>query len=461
MTQTPDPDCTACGGTGFVPPFMDPCNCESAAATFVGTIPKVGDTRVTSTGAAVWTGSEWKDFATEALTPAEYAAKYPKPRPSSGDDDFDELMAEADAWDAAEEAKLQEPVAWDPAAEEVAYAIAAAAVDEVDAEPLDDFAPVTTTDTVNDTIAAAIADEIIDHYGEANIIGSVEAVADDYGEADLGAVLDEMAKEPPTDWVDVTAVYAPPKPHGKPATPSQTALIARLLAERDPSHPVVAHAVAKASAPLLSREASNLIDALLKVSADPTKKADRTNNYDGVCRDCGGSVPATTGMIRKVDGRWTTYHKAGECLSDAAKAALEAERVDEPGLYKMLWEGDTVIYRVRQARSSRRLYAEKIVVAESEGEKSVDFVYNAKAMAWLRKSDRLTWLEARSFGAAYGACVACGRTLSDARSLVQGYGATCASNYHWPTVTKKQAEAIIEGILTWDDVVAGLGVLTS
>ena len=82
-------------------------------------------------------------------------------------------------------------------------------------------------------------------------------------------------------------------------------------------------------------------------------------------------------------------------------------------------------------------------------------------MAWLRRSDKLTWAEARDFGAAFGACVACGRTLSDARSLVQGYGATCAKKYLWPTVTAKQAEAIIEGDLTWDDVIATLGVLTS
>jgi hypothetical protein len=475
MTQTPDPDCTACGGTGFVPPFMDPCDCESdfltqidaaaeaaAEVKFTGTAhPAVGDTRITSTGVAVWTGSEWTSVETEALTAAEYAAKYPKlPSPLS-----DEASDESWPWD---------EIQVDPVAEEVALAIAAAVVDEVDAEPLDDdpdvdYTKVTTTDIVNDTLDAAadaIADEIIDHYGEDAITAAVHATADDDGQADLGAVLDEMAKEPPTDWVDTTAVYTEPKPPRKPATAPQKALLARLTAERDSAHPVVAHALKQASWVALSAsQASTLIDSLLAVPADPAKQTDRPNRYDGVCRDCGGSVPAETGTIRKVDGRWTTYHKAGECLNAEGKAALEAERVDEPGLYKMLWEGDIVIYRVRKARHSSRLYAEKVnvhvVTIAGETAKHVEFVYNAKAMAWLRKSDRLTWLEARSFGAAYGACVACGRTLSDARSLVQGYGATCAGHYHWPTVTKKQAESIIEGVLTWDDVVAGLGVLTS
>ena len=114
------------------------------------------------------------------------------------------------------------------------------------------------------------------------------------------------------------------------------------------------------------------------------------------------------------------------------------------------------MFRVRKSRTSSRLYAEKVVVYDHDGEKPVSFAYNAKAMAWLRRTAKLTWLEARDFGAAYGACVACGRTLSDPRSLVQQYGSTCAGHYGWPTVSKKQAEAIIEGVVTWDEVIAGI-----
>ena len=138
-------------------------------------------------------------------------------------------------------------------------------------------------------------------------------------------------------------------------------------------------------------------------------------------------------------------------------------QVDEPGLYKSgyLSGADARDLPGPQVAHQPRLYAEKVIVHEHDGEKHVEFSYNAKAMRCLRKSDKLTWLEARDFGAAYGACVACGRTLSDPRSLVQDYGATCAGHYGWPTVTKKQAEAIIEGVMTWDDVVAGLGVPTS
>ena len=251
------------------------------------------------------------------------------------------------------------------------------------------------------------------------------------------------------------------KKTGKPITPAQEALLARLIAERDAAHPVVAHAIGAASGTLQAREASKLIDALMVVPADPAKKPARQNSYDGICRHCGGAVPAMTGVIHKIDGRWQTAHKDGECLTAEAQATLAAERVDEPGLYKWDLSGPTVIYRVRKSRTSSRLYAEKVTVHDHDGVKTVEFAYNAKAIAYLRKADKLTWLEARDFGAAYGACVACGRTLSDPRSLVQQYGSTCAGHYGWPTVNKKQAEAIINGDLTWEDVIAGLGVLTS
>jgi intracellular sulfur oxidation DsrE/DsrF family protein len=377
-TQTPNPDCPTCGGTGFIPPFMDACTCAADGTELAAAKPAkpcVGDviTTLDDGGNTVWNGTEWV-----AITPTVKPHK-------SGDADFDELMDQANAWDAA-------PV---------------------------HTGPTPPTDATEGDIWVA-----------------------------------PMGDDPP---------FAAKTSIGRPATPAQEALLARLIAERDPSHPVVANAAILASASLLAREASKLIDALMAVPADPTRKKPRTNNYDGVCRHCGGPVPAETGVIHKVDGRWQTSHKPDECLTAQAKAEMEAERVTEPGLYKWDLSGPTVIYRVRKARTSHRLYAEKVTVHldDNGDEKHVEFLYNAKAINFLRSKDKLTWAEAREFGAAFGACVACGRTLSDSRSLVQGYGATCAKRYHWPTVTAKQAEAVIEGVMTWDDVIAGLGVLTS
>jgi hypothetical protein len=470
-TQTPNPDCPQCAGTGFVPPFMDPCVCPPVSSFAGGTevdeaLARVGEMTTTITGGTVvWTGTEWAEMKTEALTPAEYAAKYPKPH-RSGDADFDELMDEANAWEAQQ---------IDEAAEAAALAAAAATVDEVDAEPVDeDFEVVHTADTVAEIANAAMVAAA--EAGEPPFAPVGTPAGDEVGDlgptfAPSGAKV-SLTAAPVPDYAagyGEAGIYSDPsisygsskKKTGKPMTPAQEALLTRLIAERDPLHPVVAAATVRAVTPLLAREASKLIDALMVVPADPAKKPARQNSYDGICRTCGGAVPAMTGVIHKIDGRWQTAHKDGECLTAEAKAALEADQVTEPGLYKHEVDGVPTVFRVRKSRTSHRLYAEKVVVYDHDGEKHVSFAYNAKAMAWLRRTAKLTWLEARDFGAAYGACVACGRTLSDPRSLVQQYGSTCAGHYGWPTVNKKQAEAIINGDLTWEDVIAGLGVLTS
>lgn len=421
MTQIPDPNCAACGGTGLVPPFMDDCTCE----VIVADRPPM-DTDLAEALDAVT--PEWLPPLTSppvVLTKGgivdgthRHAAVHTPHK--SGDEMFDELMDQANAWDAAQDGQDQFAL----------EAAAAADVDAVDGEGID----------------------LID--GEiANWEVWPDPDADD--DADLPpAVEDEVIDESDFEAVTTTATVAAATvvKGTSGATLAQHALITKLIAERDPTDYTVAEAAGRLVSGMTPHSASKIIDALLKVSVDPTKKAARPNKYDGVCRTCQGEVPANTGRIEKVDGRWVTYHLDGGCLTAEAKAAMFADRITEPGLYKHSPDFGVDIYRVRKSRSSDRLYAEKVVVHEHDGEKEVEFVYNAKAMAFLRRSTKLTWAEARAFGAAYGSCVACGRTLSDARSLVQGYGNTCSAHYGWPTVSKKQAEAIIEGVLTWEEV---------
>jgi hypothetical protein len=240
----------------------------------------------------------------------------------------------------------------------------------------------------------------------------------------------------------------------RPMSEKQETLLRRLLAERNPVIPAVAAALARldGTAKLSAKAASKLIDSIMAIPADPKLKPARPNSYDGTCHTCKGPVPAETGRIEKsAAGRWITYHLDGGCLTAEAVAEADANRVTDPGLYKLTTDSGTSIYRVRKSRMSDRLYAEKVI---PNGDGTANFAYHPKAMGLLQASDKLTWAEARAFGAAYGSCVACGRTLSDARSLVQGYGNTCARHYRWPTVTKSQAEAIIAGTVTWEEVIA-------
>lgn len=439
MTET-QTSCPACGDTGYVPPFMDPCDCP-AGLTGKPAGPTVGTRIVEVDTVKVWTGSEWKEVPTEEhsldATPPGFPPLTSAPpfvtttaviretvaAASSGDADMDELLGQADDW-------------WEEqrAAEDVEAADAEWTDEDIDAE-------------FDATVEAAN-----DAYERDAAIAAVPKTSKETF-ADLEAACDSV----PAAATPAAAGWSGGK--GKPMTESQKSLVAKLIAERDPANPVVAALAAAAAEPITAKRASSLIDSLMAIPADPARKAPRPNNYAGPCQDCGGMVDEKAGVIRQIDGRWRTFHKPGECLAPEAKAALFADRVTEPGLYKHLTVGpdgptdlQVKVYRVRKSRTSKRLYGELIVPPERAGDE-VGFVYNGKAMGFLRASDQLSWAEAREFGAAYGACVACGRTLSDARSLVQGYGPTCAGHYRWPTVTAKQAEAIIAGTLTWDDVV--------
>jgi hypothetical protein len=470
MTETQT--CPHCGDTGYMPPFMDPCACgarilatlppvgpivsKPAAATSIwGTGSEVaaaeahiGDLTVTlDGGTAVWTGTEWATVPTETLSAAEYADKYGTPAGLSPLTSVPFLRPPVDA--------------------DVEVALDAVADPELDVmlaeeqEIADRVVPKTAKETFAaleaacDTIGMTHA-EVMELVGYGPLVDDIEMAADE--------VLVHLETDEKIDTIRPVfggaAIAAYPSATvvrgvTKPMSEKQETLLRRLVAERDPANPYVAGALDKlAETPVLisAKTASKMIDTLVAIKADPAKKPARRNSYDGICIECGGEVPAGTGHIVQIDGRWKTVHStSAHCLTDAAKAAMEADRVDEPGLYKHEVDGIPIVYRVRTARTTKRLYGE-LVVPPATADDKVEFLYNGKAMAFLRKSNRLTWQEARDFGAAYGACIACGRTLEDPRSLVQQYGATCAGHHGWPTVTKTQAEAIIAGVLTWEDV---------
>jgi hypothetical protein len=484
MTETQTPTCNACGDTGFVPPFMDPCTACAATTTrridvwapeaatgspavaFVGSPVVDGTVRVSSTGEfLVYADGDWLPVPTETLTAAEYAAKY---KVIDTAEVVEATIAAAHVADVDAEGTIDSCPACGGDGfhlledDDGDYTEQCAACRGTGLHP-DHLAPVTPT----------TEPEPERHIGDGPGFSSKTKTSKDTF-ADLVAACEaiptpEPKPEPPKpDYAagyGEAGIYSDPsisygssktKPAAKPMTEAQETLMRKLVAERNPLDPVVANAQANLDdGGVTAKRASNLIDNLMKVPADPAKKAPRKNSYAGTCGKCKGPVEAGAGRIEKNStGRWDTYHLDGACLTPAEVAAADADKVVEPGLYKVVTTTSPTIYRVRKSRTTDRLYGE-LITMRHDG--TVGFAYNANAMTFLRASDKLTWKEARDFGAAYGACVACGRTLSDPRSLVQGYGPTCGARYHWPLVTAKQAEAIIEGVMTWEEV-TGLAI---
>jgi len=82
------------------------------------------------------------------------------------------------------------------------------------------------------------------------------------------------------------------------------------------------------------------------------------------------------------------------------------------------------IFKVQKAvHGSGHLYA-KILIVHSEG--SAEFEMASGMVRKIRLAWRMSIEEARKYGALYGVCVRCGRTLTDEYSIANGIGPICA-----------------------------------
>ena len=156
------------------------------------------------------------------------------------------------------------------------------------------------------------------------------------------------------------------------ATPRQVAFIVRLLTEKNLAGTPYA-GLFDAPKDLTVREASSMIDALMPLP------------------------------------------RAGGAAGSARSTAPE-------GMHRI---GDA-IYKVQKAvHGSGRLYAKRLV---RSGE-SWSFEFAPGMVQRLSESTRMTLTEAREWGALYGTCCACGRTLTDETSIANGIGPVCGSKF--------------------------------
>jgi hypothetical protein len=109
-----------------------------------------------------------------------------------------------------------------------------------------------------------------------------------------------------------------------------------------------------------------------------------------------------------------------------------------------VYQHDSSLWMVKRAvHGSGRMYAQLInphctncgVHAREHKQQdmcadlSIKFEMVRGAIKHLRASERLTAEQAAHFGALYGFCTNCGRTLTDNDSIKRGMGSTCWANY--------------------------------
>jgi hypothetical protein len=79
---------------------------------------------------------------------------------------------------------------------------------------------------------------------------------------------------------------------------------------------------------------------------------------------------------------------------------------------------------------SGHLYCKRLVPGDGYGSKAT-FVYAPGMMPLLSAKTKMTLEEAKAFGALYGTCCVCGRTLTDEKSIAAGIGPVCAGKGSW------------------------------
>lgn len=101
----------------------------------------------------------------------------------------------------------------------------------------------------------------------------------------------------------------------------------------------------------------------------------------------------------------------------------EAEAAPEAASLEGMHRVNGTIYKVQRAvHGSGHLYA-KVLVQDGD---DWSFEYAAGALRSLSAATRLTLEEAKEWGALYGSCCVCSKTLTNEESIAAGIGPVCA-----------------------------------
>jgi hypothetical protein len=108
----------------------------------------------------------------------------------------------------------------------------------------------------------------------------------------------------------------------------------------------------------------------------------------------------------------------------APKTAQKAPAgATEDGMYKL---GNRIVKVQKAVHGSGNLYAKELLGSKEEG---FYFEYAPGLINKLTADDKLSLEEAKAFGALYGTCCCCGRTLTREVSIAAGIGPDCAKKF--------------------------------
>lgn len=226
------------------------------------------------------------------------------------------------------------------------------------------------------------------------------------------------------------------------ATPAQTKFISNLLNDRVVDHtlPGLGALIASFEAGTITkRSAHELIDRLMSLPVTNAKKNTASDKQVAFIEKLIAQVnevgrPAIQAVYEGAVERGELTSKVASGMIDAllkevknqpkqaAPRRPEAGEVTE-GMYR---KGGEIFKVQRAVHGSGQLYAKKLY---GDKESGWSFEYAAGAIRGLTPDDKMTLTEAKEFGALYGTCCVCARTLTNEASIEAGIGPICASKF--------------------------------
>jgi hypothetical protein len=136
---------------------------------------------------------------------------------------------------------------------------------------------------------------------------------------------------------------------------------------------------------------------------------------------------ATRELVRETLAKGLTFEKAQQIIPILKRfpwAPKERKERAEDGMY---WMPEVGIFRVQTAPGTDFRMAKRLKVIDlGNGKKKGRFERQDNMVYKLKPEHRMTEEEAVKYGALYGFCIVCGRTLTDEDSIAAGIGPVCA-----------------------------------
>lgn len=148
-------------------------------------------------------------------------------------------------------------------------------------------------------------------------------------------------------------------------------------------------------------------------------------NDESMMRDC-----INKGITAKVASSMIQDLLSRPFRARAQFGAAHENGIKEDGMYQM---PNGAIYKVQYNKAQgdgRRLYAKLLVLVNNEdGTYKVHFDYVKGVVYQLTPAMKMTLEQAKEFGALYGTCCNCGRTLTNEESIELGIGPICRAKF--------------------------------